>query len=124
MRAILWEGDAKGGKRRIVGLTPAAVAEMASLRKWTDIMFRPQRRGNIDPSLPLGYRSSDAGARGQIRSAWTTACRRAGLSGESVPAKRLDRRNEKIEFTPKHSHTCCGTPGRPGTTRLTKTFCC
>jgi hypothetical protein len=52
MRAILWEGETKGGKRRIVGLTPAVVAEMAALRYRTDIVFRPQRRGKIDPPLP------------------------------------------------------------------------
>lgn len=102
-RAILWEGETKGGKRRIVGLTPAAVAAMAGLAQRTDVVFRPQRRGRIDPALPLGYRSSDAGGGGQIRGAWATACRRAGLPGKFVRVGRADRANEKTEFRPIHT---------------------
>lgn len=102
-RAILWEGETKGGARRVVALTPAAVAAMAGLRQRADIVFRPQRRGRIDPTLPLGYRSSDMGGGGQIRTAWATACRLATLPGELASVSRPDRDNAKTIFRPKHS---------------------
>jgi integrase len=102
-RTILWEGETKGGNRRVVNLTPAAVAAIAGLKQRTDVVFRPQRRGRLDPSLPLGYRSSDEGGGGQIRSAWATACRRAGLPGQMVHVKRPDRTNPKDEFRPTHT---------------------
>lgn len=102
-RAILWEGETKGGARRIVGLPPAAVASMAGLRHRADIVFRPQRRGRIDPALPIGYRSSDTGGGGQIRTAWATACRLAGLPGDIVTIHRSDRDSDKATFKPKHS---------------------
>jgi integrase len=102
-RAIFWEDQTKGGRRRVVSLPPAAVAAMATLPHRHDAVFRPQRRGKIDPLLPIGYRSSDAGGGGQIRSAWSTACRRAGLPGEFVQVTRIDRESEKTEFRPKHT---------------------
>lgn len=102
-RAILWEGETKGGGRRVVALTPAAVATMAGLRQRANAVFRPQRRGKIDRTLPLGYRSSDTGGGGQIRTAWATACRHAALPGELVRVNRVDRDNDRSEFRPKYT---------------------
>jgi integrase len=71
-RAILWEGETKGGNRRIVALPPAAIAMLEAL---------PARAGRVfldHHGKP--YRDSGTYG-GQIKSAWRTACRKAGIVG-------------------------------------------
>lgn len=98
-RAILWEGETKGGMRRIVRLPPAAVACLALLPGRAGRVFRT-RAGD-------GYRlTSDGKGGGQISTAWATACRRAGLPGELLERRRPDRSSPAAVFRPEHSpHT-------------------
>ena len=71
-RALLWEGETKGGRRRIVHLPPAAVVALAGL---------PHRAGHVflnrhgEP-----YRDSEAGG-GQLRKPWARACKAAEIEG-------------------------------------------
>jgi integrase len=71
-RAILWEGETKGGTRRVVLLSPAAVATLAKLPGRDGRVFR-DHRGNP-------YRGSEEYG-GQIKTAWRNALRRAELAG-------------------------------------------
>lgn len=71
-RAILWEGETKGGGRRIVLIPPAGIAACAGL---------PGRAGRVFlDHRGRPYRSS-AEYGGQIKTAWRTATRRAELEG-------------------------------------------
>lgn len=71
-RILLWEGETKGGARRVVDLPPAAVAALAGIGGRDRAVFR-NRRG--EP-----YRDSEKGG-GQLRKPWATMCGRAGLEG-------------------------------------------
>jgi integrase len=71
-RAILWEGETKSGNRRVVGLTPGAIAALAALEHRAGRVFRTHRG---EP-----YRE-EGGYGGQIKTAWQATMRRAGLSG-------------------------------------------
>lgn len=67
-RAILWEGDTKGGARRVVALPPAAVAALAELK---------HRKGRVFlDRTGAGYRT-EGGYGGQIRKTWDGAIGRA-----------------------------------------------
>ena len=74
-RARLWGDTTKAGKSRLVTMPPAAVAALAGLPHRDGAVFR----------TPSGtpYRQSGDGYGGQIKTAWRTACREAGLSGVS-----------------------------------------
>jgi integrase len=69
-RAILWEGETKGGSRRVVMLPPAAVADLTALPGRAGRVFLDHHRETYRDSAVYG---------GQIKSAWATACRKAGL---------------------------------------------
>jgi integrase len=70
-RAILWEGETKGGGRRVVSLPPRVVEALAGLPRRAGVVFLDHKG--------LAYRdSSEYG--GQIKTAWATACRKAQLS--------------------------------------------
>lgn len=71
-RAILWEGETKGGKRRVVSLYPAAVAALAGLSHREGALFL-DRAGRP-------YRT-EGGYGGQVRKTWDGAMERAGLNG-------------------------------------------
>lgn len=70
-RAILWEGETKGGQRRIIDLFPAAVGTLQTVGHRTGRVFLTSR---LRP-----YRSSEESG-GQIKRAWATACRNADLT--------------------------------------------
>lgn len=74
-RALLHEGETKGGGRRVVELPPAAVAVLAALPKREGRVFLTHR------GQP--YRDSTTGG-GQAKKAWKSAADRAGL-GEFTP---------------------------------------
>lgn len=71
-RVTLWEGDTKSGRRRVVDLVPAATRALEELGHRTGRVFLTARR--------RPYRSSEEYG-GQIKTAWGSACRAAGLSG-------------------------------------------
>lgn len=71
-RAILWEGETKSGKRRIVELPPAAVEALRGFAHQTGRVFLTQR---LKP-----YRTSEESG-GQIKTAWHSACAKSGLEG-------------------------------------------
>ena len=102
-RALCWEGETKSGHRRVVMLPPAAVAALAALPHRDGPVFRPPPRRRQEAGEWLGYRQSDAGGGGQIKHAWATACRNAGLSGEIVEVPRADRGSAAKAFRPEHS---------------------
>lgn len=71
-RCVFWEGTTKTGKRRVVELVPRALEMLAAL---------PLRDGRVfrrDDGEPYAYRE---GMGGPIRTAWRSACARAGLPG-------------------------------------------
>ncbi|HTU54736.1 MAG TPA: tyrosine-type recombinase/integrase [Acetobacteraceae bacterium] len=78
-RARIWADQAKSGAERIVNLPPAAVAALAALRHREGRVFLTARR---EP-----YRSSEEYG-GQLKTAWASACSRAGLSGFGPHALR------------------------------------
>ena len=94
-RVILWEGETKGGSRRIVPLPPRAVATLASLPHREGHVFRTQHGE--------AYRQSSKGGGGQIRGAWATACRKAGLPGAGGARARSDRSSKAITFQPENT---------------------
>lgn len=71
-RILLWEGETKGGSRRLVQLPPAAVAALAGVKGREGVVFR-NRRGKP-------YRDSEAGG-GQLRKPWARICKAAGVAG-------------------------------------------
>lgn len=71
-KAILWEGETKSGRRRVVELVPAAVEALRGVGHQTGRVFLTQKR--------RPYRASEEGG-GQIKTAWRSACARAGLEG-------------------------------------------
>lgn len=75
-RVILWEGETKGGARRVVNLPPRAIMALAGLKHREGRVFR-DRKGEA-------YRLSgdDGQSGGQIRTSWASACVKAGLPGE------------------------------------------
>lgn len=92
-RVLLWEGSTKTRKRRVVHLNPRAVATLAALPLREGAVFR---RDDGEP-----YSEAD-GTRSPIRSAWNSACRRAGL-----PGVLKDRLGQGPFFTPQHTpHDC------------------
>lgn len=97
-RVILWEGETKSGARRVVGLPPRAVSILGGL---------PAREGHVFLSRTgEPYRQTDAGGGGQLRAAWATASRDAGLPGVAGERARADRRSMVATFRPDMSpHT-------------------
>jgi integrase len=71
-RAILWEGETKSGNRRVLGLTPGAIATLAALEHREGRIFLTHRG---EPYREAG------GYGGHIKTAWKATMRRAGLSG-------------------------------------------
>lgn len=78
-RATLWEGETKSGERRVIDLVPVAVATLEGIAHRTGPVFLT---GKLKP-----YRASEDGG-GQIKKAWATACRNAGLDGISPHCTR------------------------------------
>jgi integrase len=75
-RVILWEGETKGGRRRVVDLTPAATAALTALPHRTGEVFRTHRGA--------AYRRSQEGdSGGQIKKSWAAACVAAGIAGQT-----------------------------------------
>ena len=94
-RAIFWEGATKSGKRRVAHLVPRAISALAAM---------PHRDGRVfrrDDGEPY---TIQPGHTDPIRSAWTTACRRAGLPG-MVIVRGEGKRGRT--FAPAHTpHDC------------------
>jgi integrase len=78
-RATLWEGETKSGERRVIDLVPTAVTTLEGLVHRTGPVFLTRDR--------KPYRTSEEHG-GQIKEAWRTACRRAGLTGVSPHCTR------------------------------------
>jgi len=70
----------KQGTHRQVDLPPVAVAALAALPHRDGRVFRPVQRGRIG----AGYRPSGVDGGGQIKTAFRTALRRAGLEGRKL----------------------------------------
>lgn len=81
----------KQGTERFVDLVPAVRAALSALPHREGAVFRPARH-NSDRTAHQegGYRSTDRDGGGQIRTAWATACARAGLPGEWREYPRAD----------------------------------
>jgi len=80
-RAVVWQ---KQGNERDVDLPPVVVAALSALPHRDGPVFRPQRRGraakNAKPGV-AGYADNGRTYGGQIKNAWASACRKAGLPG-------------------------------------------
>jgi integrase len=94
-RVILFPDQTKARVQRAVHLTPRAIADLAGL---------PGRDGHVFRA-PHGeaYRQSVDGGGGQLRSVWASACRNAGLPGETRERQRGDRPGKHRSFNPVHS---------------------
>lgn len=94
-RVLLWEGETKGGDRRVVQLLPAAVAALANLPHRTGRVFLDRRR--------RPYGGGDGEGRLALRAAWTTAAKKAGLPGTTKKRPRPDRESLVEVFKPEHT---------------------
>ncbi len=74
-RARLHADTTKAGKARLVAMPPAAVAALAGLPHREGAVFRTRER--------QPYRQSGDGYGGQIKTAWRSACARAGIADAS-----------------------------------------
>jgi integrase len=91
-RVNVWGDQTKGGRRRIVTLTPGAVVALGGLPHREGHVFR---RGDRQP-----YRATGDGG-GHIAGPWGIACREAGLPGTWQCWQRKDRpRGETRRFIP------------------------
>jgi integrase len=92
-RVNVWGDQTKGGRRRIVTLTPGAVVGLGGLpHRDGHIVFR---RGDGQP-----YRATGDGG-GHIAGPWGIVCRQAGLPGMWQSWQRRDRqRGETRRFVP------------------------
>jgi integrase len=74
-RAIFWE--TKNGKRRVAALPPTVVVSLANLPRRVGAVFRTQ--------ADAAYADRGGEYGGQIKTAWRSAVRRAGLDSELTP---------------------------------------
>ena len=73
-RALLWEGETKSGRRRVVHLPPAVGVALAALPGRSGAVFLSTRHA--------AYREAGSGrGGGHIKTAWRYAMGQAGLSG-------------------------------------------
>ncbi len=89
---MLWEGATKSGRRRVIELVPGAVAALEAVGHRTGRVFLSPLRAPYAPSDESG---------GQIKTAWATAWRRAGLPGVTVTRRRKDRKAPVVAFRPE-----------------------
>lgn len=104
-RAVVWQ---KQGDQRDVDLPPVVVAALAALPDRSGPVFRPKRRGPAPrkPGQAESYADNGRSYGGQIKTAWATACRKAGLPGhwhEWVDGKDRAQKAWRSDFTP---HDC------------------
>lgn len=97
-RVILWEGETKSGRRRVVNLLPAAVAALSALPHREGRVFRP---GNRHGQITADAYTLTAGGSFQIRTAWGSASRLAGLPGKTI--ERIKFQAELGPHTLRHS---------------------
>ena len=97
-RVILWEGATKSGDRRVIHLHPAAVVALANLKHRQGRVFLDRRR--------RPYGTDDSTSRSTFRTAWATACNKAGLPGNTIKRPRPDRASQAITFKPDHTPHC------------------
>ncbi|MBM9401603.1 site-specific integrase [Gluconacetobacter azotocaptans] len=99
-RATLWQ---KQGTERDVDLPNRAISALSALSHRSARIFRPpatRKRPN-----PEGYLDTGRTSGGQIKKAWATACREAGLSGhwhEWVSEKGAAKKAWVSDITPHH----------------------
>ncbi len=96
----------KQGTERHADLPPAAVAALSTLPDRTGLVFQPARHNSKTLSED-GYRNTGRASGGQIKTAWASACRRAGLPGELQAWPRKDRPGAFQRFAPVYTpHDC------------------
>lgn len=80
-RAVVWQ---KQGNERRVDLPPCVIRSLLTLGHRDGPVFRPRiRRPDASGVINDGYASKGRLAGGQIKSAWSVACRKAGLPGRT-----------------------------------------
>jgi integrase len=93
-RCTFWEHRTKARKRRVVQLVPRAVAVLAAMPHRDGAVFR---RDDGEP-----YQRKPGGG-GVIRTAWASACLRAGLPSIALPEKQRRRRGPLSRARPIHT---------------------
>ena len=74
-RAVVWQ---KQGNERYVELVPRVINSLLSLKDRDGPVFRPKHR--VD-RVTAGFADNKRQSGGQIKAAWSVACRNAGFSG-------------------------------------------
>lgn len=97
-RVILWEGKTKNGQRRVVHLNSRAIQCLASL---------PGREGRVFRRDDGEAYTQTDGIRSPIRTAWNSACYRAGLPGFMREKSPGSKKGIGGHFQPEHTpHDC------------------
>lgn len=93
-RAVVWQ---KQGNERHVDLVPRVIAALCSLPDRDGPVFRPRyRRGS-----GRGYADKGRASGGQIKAAWSVACRKAGMPGHMRVWTPNGVKKEKSVFVPE-----------------------
>lgn len=92
-RVVVWQ---KQGNERHVDLPPRVVNILQALPDRDGPVFRPRYRRGIG----RGYADKARMSGGQIKSAWSVACRKAGLPGRQRVWIPKGQDKEKVAFVP------------------------
>ncbi|WP_338332814.1 site-specific integrase [Acetobacter sp. LMG 32666] len=92
-RAVVWQ---KQGNERHIELVPRAISALVALPDRDGPVFRPRYRRGIG----RGYADRGRASGGQIKSAWSVACRKAGLPGHMRIWTPRGAEKEKSTFVP------------------------
>ncbi|MFT9046229.1 tyrosine-type recombinase/integrase [Acetobacter orientalis] len=107
-RAVVWQ---KQDDERHIDLPPVVVLALESLEWRTGRVFRPVRsrkpRGALrGKEIGEAYYDTGRTGGGQIKSAWATACRKAGLPGRNRVWIPKGGNRQKVQFVPDLTPHC------------------
>ena len=104
-RAVVWQ---KQGTERHIDLPPVVVLALAGLPYRSGRVFRPVRSTRGPQGLVMGDAYYDTGRNGggQIKNAWSYACKRAGLPGRERIWTPKGETKERRVFVPSLTPHC------------------
>ncbi|MFT8944383.1 MAG: site-specific integrase [Acetobacter pasteurianus] len=107
-RAVVWQ---KQGDERHIDLPPIVVRALEDIVPKAGRVFRPSRRhtrrGALRPNdIGQAYYNTGRTGGGQIKTAWATACRKAGLPGHNRVWTPKGATEPKTQFVPDLTPHC------------------